>query len=203
MHCVRRRFTSFFHRVASTEAAMLQSQTPLNICHCQALRMSSQAVQIAVESSEDLHGLDDKPRYLKTKKLTKTAAFIMQTLDKEAVAEAKTLRPVPDLRPGDVVQLKVEVPENKRRVSTFRGIVMAIRRSGLQSTFRIRRFLAGVGVELLFPMFSPNIKEMKVLEHRKVRRNKLYYLRDKMQDKRNKITWRLSLANSACGFKIT
>ncbi|KAH7426617.1 hypothetical protein KP509_10G009000 [Ceratopteris richardii] len=112
----------------------------------------------------------------------------MQILDREAVAEAKALRPVPELRPGDVVQLKVEVPENKRRVSTFRGIVMAIRRSGIASTFRIRRFLAGVGVELLYPLYSPNIKELKVLEHRRVRRNKLYYMREKLQDKRNKIT---------------
>ncbi|KAH7426616.1 hypothetical protein KP509_10G009000 [Ceratopteris richardii] len=138
-------------------------------------------------SAESAH-VPEAPTYLKTKKLTKTAAHIMQILDREAVAEAKALRPVPELRPGDVVQLKVEVPENKRRVSTFRGIVMAIRRSGIASTFRIRRFLAGVGVELLYPLYSPNIKELKVLEHRRVRRNKLYYMREKLQDKRNKIT---------------
>lgn len=146
--------------------------------------ISTRNLQTATEMLET----SEQPPYMKTKKLTKTAAHIMQILDREAVAEARAVRSVPELRPGDVVQLRVEVPENKRRVSTFRGIVMAIRRSGVQSTFRIRRFLAGVGVELLFPLYSPNIKEMKVLEHRRVRRNKLYYMRNKLQDKRNKIT---------------
>ncbi|EXB36262.1 50S ribosomal protein L19 [Morus notabilis] len=111
------------------------------------------------------------------------AAFIM---DKEAVEEAKAQREIPDIRPGYIVQLKVfftheqEVPENKRRVSIMKGIVIARRNAGLNTTFRIRRLVAGVGVESLFPLYSPNIKEIKVLDKKKVRRAKLYYLRDKM-----------------------
>ncbi|GMN58408.1 hypothetical protein TIFTF001_027510 [Ficus carica] len=110
--------------------------------------------------------------------------------DKEAVEEVKTQREVPDIKPGYIVQLKVEVPENKRRVSVFKGIVIARRNAGLNTTFRIRRLVAGVGVESLFPLrlyvmtacdrYSPNIKEIKVLDKKKVRRAKLYYLRDKM-----------------------
>ncbi|KAK6920629.1 Ribosomal protein L19 [Dillenia turbinata] len=101
-------------------------------------------------------------------------------LDKEAVEEVKSQREIPDIQPGCIVQLRVEVPENKRRVSTVKGIVIARRNAGLNTTFRLRRLVAGVGVESLFPLYSPNIKEIKVLDKKKVRRAKLYYLRDKM-----------------------
>ncbi|MBA0578376.1 hypothetical protein Gorai_020660 [Gossypium raimondii] len=105
-------------------------------------------------------------------------------VDKEAVEEVKGQREIPEIKPGYIVQLKVEVPENKRRVSTIKGIVIARRNAGLNTTFRIRRMVAGVGVESLFPLmddrYSPNIKEIKVLDKKKVRRAKLYYLRNKM-----------------------
>lgn len=117
---------------------------------------------------------------IKFKRLTKTAKHIMQILDVEAVQAVKTEREIPDIKPGHIVQLKVEVPENKRRVSILKGIVIARRNAGLNSTFRIRRQVAGVGVESVFPLYSPNIKEIKVLDQKKVRRAKLYYLRDKM-----------------------
>ncbi|KAF8378215.1 hypothetical protein HHK36_029554 [Tetracentron sinense] len=108
------------------------------------------------------------------------AFFSQQILDKEAVEEVRTRREIPDIKPGYIIQLKVEVPENKRRASTIKGIVIARRNAGLNSTFRLRRLVAGVGVESVFPLYSPNIKEMKVLDKKKVRRAKLYYLRDKM-----------------------
>ncbi|KAE9453767.1 hypothetical protein C3L33_14383, partial [Rhododendron williamsianum] len=101
-------------------------------------------------------------------------------LDKEAVEEVRNQREIPDIRPGYIIQLKVEVPDNKRRVSILKGIVIARRNAGLNTTFRLRRLVAGVGVESLFPLYSPNIKEIKVLDKKKVRRAKLYYLRDKM-----------------------
>ncbi|KAH7549824.1 hypothetical protein JRO89_XS13G0087400 [Xanthoceras sorbifolium] len=131
---------------------------------------------------------DVAPR-IKFKRLDKTARHIMQAciyslliliLDKEAVEEVRARREIPDIKPGYIVQLKVEVPENKRRVSSLKGIVIARRNAGLNTTFRLRRLVAGVGVESLFPLYSPNIKEIKVLDKKKVRRAKLYYLRDKM-----------------------
>ncbi|OVA00491.1 Ribosomal protein L19 [Macleaya cordata] len=122
---------------------------------------------------------DIAPR-IKFKRLDKTAKHIMQILDKEAVQGVREQREILDIKPGYIVQLKVEVPENKRRVSILKGIVIARRNAGLNSTFRIRRLVAGVGVESVFPLYSPNIKEMKVLDKKKVRRAKLYYLRDKM-----------------------
>lgn len=117
---------------------------------------------------------------IKFKRLDKTARHIMQILDKEAVEEVRTQREIPDIRPGYIIQLRLEVPENKRRVSTVKGIVIARRNAGLNSTIRLRRLVAGVGVESLLPLYSPNIKEIKVLDKKKVRRAKLYYLRDKM-----------------------
>lgn len=120
------------------------------------------------------------PTRIKFKRLDKTARHIMQILDKEAVEEVRGQREIPDIKPGYIIQLKLEVPENKRRITTIKGIVIARRNAGLNSTFRIRRLVAGVGVESLLPMYSPNIKEIKVLDKKKVRRAKLYYLREKM-----------------------
>ncbi|KAM1295366.1 hypothetical protein ACFX2H_015183 [Malus domestica] len=123
---------------------------------------------------------------IKFKRLDKTAHHIMQAcvylfiLDKEALEEVKAQREIPDVRPGYMVQLRVEVPDNKRRVSVVKGVVIARRNAGLNTTIRIRRQVAGVGVESLFPLYSPNIKELKVLDKKKVRRAKLYYVRDKI-----------------------
>ncbi|KAK9749261.1 hypothetical protein RND81_02G113500 [Saponaria officinalis] len=122
----------------------------------------------------------DMPARIKFKRLDKTARHIMQILDKEAVEEVKTQREIPDIKPGYIIQLKLEVPENKRRITTIKGIVIARRNAGLHTTFRLRRLVAGVGVESLLPLYSPNIKEVKILDKKKVRRAKLYYLREKM-----------------------
>uniref|UniRef100_M1BCQ5 L19 ribosomal protein n=1 Tax=Solanum tuberosum TaxID=4113 RepID=M1BCQ5_SOLTU len=98
--------------------------------------------------SEDASALAT-PR-IKFKRLDKTAKHIMQILDKEAVEEVRAQSEIPDIKPGYIIQLKLEVPENKRRVSTIKGIVIARRNAGLNTTFRLRRLVAGVGVENLF-----------------------------------------------------
>ncbi|KAG9129053.1 hypothetical protein Leryth_016881 [Lithospermum erythrorhizon] len=136
-----------------------------------------------VESGSQGAGLssDAAPR-IKFKRLDKTARHIMQILDKEAIEDVKEKREIPEIKPGYIIQLKLEVPENRRRVSTIKGIVIARRNAGLNSTIRLRRMVAGVGIESLLPLYSPNIKEVQVLERKKVRRAKLYYLRDKMNE---------------------
>lgn len=123
---------------------------------------------------------DDAPPATLNKKLTKRPKHIMQILNQEAVEAANEGKVIPDIRPGDVVQLRVEVPETKRRVSLLRGIVISRHNAGINTTFRIRRVIAGVGVEMVFPLYSPNIKEIKVVDKRKARRAKLFYLRDKI-----------------------
>ncbi|ONK56324.1 uncharacterized protein A4U43_C10F6840 [Asparagus officinalis] len=105
---------------------------------------------------------------------------IMGILNKRAVEAAESERPVPDLRTGDIVEIKLEVPENRRRASIYKGIVISKQNAGIHTTIRIRRIIAGIGVEIVFPVYSPNIKEIKVVKHRKVRRARLYYLRDKL-----------------------
>ncbi|MCL7025535.1 hypothetical protein MKW94_030602 [Papaver nudicaule] len=123
--------------------------------------------------------IDINPPRIKFKRLDKTARHIMQIIDKEQVQAVKEHRDFPDIQPGDTIQLKVEVPENKRRVSTLKGTVIARRNAGLHSSFRIRRMVAGIGVESVYPLYSPNIKEMKVLNKNRHRRAKLYFLRDR------------------------
>lgn len=105
---------------------------------------------------------------------------IMGILNKRAIEAAEKERPVPDIRTGDIVEIKLEVPENRRRLSIYKGIVMSKQNAGIHTTIRIRRIIAGIGVEIVFPVYSPNIKEIKVVSHRKVRRARLYYLRDKL-----------------------
>ncbi|KAI4377931.1 hypothetical protein MLD38_015484 [Melastoma candidum] len=105
---------------------------------------------------------------------------VMGILNKRAIEASDKVRPTPDIRTGDVVEIKLEVPENRRRLSIFKGIVISKQNAGIHTTIRIRRIIAGVGVEIVFPVYSPNIKEIKVVSHRKVRRARLYYLRDKL-----------------------
>lgn len=152
----------------------------LTLSSAKVLTLPARCMATMAPASQDASTSDDVPQRIKFKRLDKTARHIMQILDKEAVEEVKEKREIPDIRPGYIVQLKLEVPENKRRVQVIKGIVIAKRNAGLSTTFRIRRLVAGVGVESLFPLYSPNIKEIKVLDKKKVRRAKLYYLRDKM-----------------------
>ncbi|KAH7514248.1 large ribosomal subunit protein bL19cy [Ziziphus jujuba] len=105
---------------------------------------------------------------------------IMGMLNKKAIEASEKERPVPDIRTGDIVEIKLEVPENRRRLSIYKGIVISKQNAGIHTTIRIRRIIAGIGVEIVFPLYSPNIKEIKVVKHRKVRRARLYFLRDKL-----------------------
>ncbi|GLJ23840.1 hypothetical protein SUGI_0452820 [Cryptomeria japonica] len=136
--------------------------------------------KVDVDFKSDATAAQEVTPHIKTKRLDKTARHIMQILEKEAVQSVKAERVIPDIKPGYIIELKVEVPENKRRVSTLKGIVIAKRNAGLSTTFRIRRLVAGIGVESVFPLYSPNIKQIKVLDKKRVRRAKLYYLREKM-----------------------
>lgn len=105
---------------------------------------------------------------------------IMGILNRRAIEAADKERPTPDLRTGDIVEIKWAVPQNKRRFSIYRGIVISKQNAGIHTTIRVRRIIAGIGVEIVFPIYSPSLKEIKVVKHRKVRRARLYYLKDKL-----------------------
>ncbi len=82
---------------------------------------------------------------------------------------------------GDTVKVHVNIKEgNRERIQTFEGTVIARRGSGVSETFTVRRVSYGVGVERVFPVNSPNVAKIEVLRQGKVRRSKLYYLRDRV-----------------------
>ena len=82
---------------------------------------------------------------------------------------------------GDTVRIMVRVVEgNKEREQAFQGVVIKQRGGGAGETFTVRKISGGIGVERVFPVHSPNIKSIKVMRRGKVRRAKLYYLRDRV-----------------------
>ncbi|HLG27788.1 50S ribosomal protein L19 [Paenisporosarcina macmurdoensis] len=86
---------------------------------------------------------------------------------------------LPEFRPGDTVRVHVKVVEGTReRIQMYEGVVIKRRGGGVSSTFTVRKISYGVGVERTFPVHTPKIAQLEVLRRGKVRRAKLYYLRD-------------------------
>ncbi|EPD52814.1 50S ribosomal protein L19 [Paenisporosarcina sp. FSL H8-0542] len=86
---------------------------------------------------------------------------------------------LPEFRPGDTVRVHVKVVEGTReRIQMYEGIVIKRRGGGVSSTFTVRKISYGVGVERTFPVHTPKIARLEVLRRGKVRRAKLYYLRE-------------------------
>ena len=87
---------------------------------------------------------------------------------------------MPDFQPGDTVVVNVKVSEGDRtRIQAYEGVCIARSGGGLNENFTVRKISYGEGVERVFPVFSPMIDSVKVLRRGKVRRAKLYYLRDR------------------------
>lgn len=88
---------------------------------------------------------------------------------------------LPKFSVGDTVRVKVKIREGEReRVQNFEGTVIARKGSGVSQTFTVRRLSYGVGVERVFPIHSPNVQDVEVIRYGRVRRAKLYYLRDRV-----------------------
>ena len=82
---------------------------------------------------------------------------------------------------GDTVKVHLKVKEgNRERIQIFEGTVIAKKHGGIEETFTVRRVSYGVGVEKVFPLHAPSIDKVEVVRHGKVRRAKLYYLRDRV-----------------------
>ena len=87
----------------------------------------------------------------------------------------------PSFEIGDTIRIGVKIREGEReRIQAFEGTVIAKRGSGVSETFTVRRVSYGVGVERVFPIHSPNVADVKIIRRGKVRRAKLYYLRDRV-----------------------
>ena len=88
---------------------------------------------------------------------------------------------VPVIKIGSTVRVHVKIREGEReRIQIFEGTVIAKNNSGIAETFTVRRVSYGVGVERVFPVHSPNVAKVEVVRNGKVRRAKLYYLRDRV-----------------------
>ena len=91
------------------------------------------------------------------------------------------LKEVPQVEVGDTVRVHVKVKDGAReRIQVFEGIVIAKKHGGIEETITVRRLSYGVGVEKVFPVHSPSIDHIEVVRSGKVRRAKLYYLRDRV-----------------------
>jgi len=94
--------------------------------------------------------------------------------------ETPQLTERPDMRSGDTVKVHVRVREgDKERIQIFEGIVIGMHRGGARATFTVRKVSFGQGVERIFPLHSPTIAKVEVVRSAKVRRAKLYFLRER------------------------
>ena len=88
---------------------------------------------------------------------------------------------LPEVKVGDTVRVHVKIKEGDReRIQAFEGTVIARKHGGIAETFTVRRVSYGVGVERVFPLHSPNVKAVSIVRKGRVRRAKLYYLRDRV-----------------------
>ncbi|QFY61680.1 50S ribosomal protein L19 [Rhizobium grahamii] len=105
---------------------------------------------------------------------------IIQQLEAEQVAKIEAQRKLPEFSPGDTVRVNVKVKEgNRTRVQAYEGVCIARSGGGLQENFTVRKISYGEGVERVFPIYSPAIESVEIVRRGKVRRAKLYYLRDR------------------------
>jgi large subunit ribosomal protein L19 len=105
---------------------------------------------------------------------------IIETLEREQIAKLSATRQIPDFQPGDTLQVNVKVVEGERsRVQAYEGVCIARSGAGINENFTVRKISYGEGVERVFPVYSPMIESVKVVRRGKVRRAKLYYLRDR------------------------
>ena len=105
---------------------------------------------------------------------------ILQQFEADQQAKLAAARATPDFGPGDTVRVMVKVVEGERiRTQAYEGVVIARSNKGVQSNFTVRKLSYGEGVERVFPLYSPNVAEIQVMRRGKVRRAKLYYLRDR------------------------
>ena len=97
------------------------------------------------------------------------------------ISESLLKKTLPNFNVGDTVKVDVKIEEGERkRIQVFEGTVISKKGSGISETFTVRKVSYGFGVERIFPMHSPSISDVKVIRKGRVRRSKLYYLRDRM-----------------------
>ena len=105
---------------------------------------------------------------------------ILDAIGQTTIDKVQEERPVPYFESGDTLKVHVKVQEgNRERLQVYEGLCIGRKNAGVNSSFTVRKISFGEGVERVFPLFSPNIDSIKVVRRGKVRRAKLYYLRDR------------------------
>ena len=105
---------------------------------------------------------------------------IIEQLNAEEMAKIEAQRKLPEFSPGDTVRVNVKVTEgNRTRTQAYEGVCIARSGGGINESFTVRRISYGEGVERVFPIYSPMLEGVEVVRRGKVRRAKLYYLRDR------------------------
>jgi large subunit ribosomal protein L19 len=98
-----------------------------------------------------------------------------------SIEKTQLRQDLPDFRVGDTVRVNVKIVEgDKERVQAFEGVVIRIHRGGSRASFTVRKVSYGVGVERIFPLHSPRMESVEVLGRGRVRKARLYYLRERM-----------------------
>ena len=97
------------------------------------------------------------------------------------ITEDNLKKQLPEINIGDTVRVHIKIKEGDReRIQTFEGTVIAKKHGGISETFTVRRISYGVGIEKVFPIHSPKVDKVEIVRHGKVRRAKLYYLRNRI-----------------------
>ena len=105
---------------------------------------------------------------------------IIEKIEKEQLEKLSSGKEMPDFNPGDTIKVDVKVVEGTReRIQAFEGVCIARGGKGINESFTVRKISYGEGVERVFPLFSPKISSITLVRKGKVRRAKLYYLRDR------------------------
>lgn len=114
-------------------------------------------------------------------------------MDAIKAVEAKQLKTdIPEFRPGDSLKVHFRIIEGaNQRVQIFEGVCIARRGTGVRATFTVRKISYGVGVERVFPLHSPRVQQIEIVRRGKVRRSKIYYIRQRV-GKSAKVAERLS-----------
>jgi large subunit ribosomal protein L19 len=145
--------------------------------------------------SRFLHSVDKRSDPIERRFVKRSARDVERTpsfryyyrFDSEAVMNAiiqkledrELRKDLPDFRVGDTVRLQVKVVEGeKERIQSFEGVVIKMNRGGNRAAFTVRKVSYGIGVERIFPLHSPRLEKIQVLSRGRVRRARLYYLRD-------------------------
>ena len=98
----------------------------------------------------------------------------------DIITKSQIRNDLPNFGAGDTIKVALKITENgKSRIQIFQGVVIARRGSGVSETFVVRKESAGVGVERTLPVNSPSIASIEVLKHGRIRRNKIYFLRNR------------------------